>query len=50
MWVNGEKYVFSEHVIVKGQTMFTKFQEITLLIFSMENTKSCLESLNESLK
>jgi len=25
MWVNGEKYVFSEHVIEKGATLFGKF-------------------------
>ena len=29
MWVNGEKYVFSEHVIEKGATLFVKFQDIT---------------------
>lgn len=29
MWVNGEKYVFSEHVIEKGTTLFVKFQDIT---------------------
>ena len=25
MWVNGEKYVFSEHVTAKGITLFKKF-------------------------
>jgi hypothetical protein len=50
MWVNGEKYVFSEHVIEKGTNMFVKFQEITHLIISIENTKQSLESLTESLK
>ena len=50
MWVNGEKYVFSEHVIEKGTALFGKFQDITHLVISMENTKQSLESLTESLK
>lgn len=28
MWVNGEKYFFSEHVITKGIDLYQKFQEI----------------------
>lgn len=32
MWVNGEKYVFSEHVIRKGIDLYQKFQEINTLI------------------
>ncbi len=28
MWVNGEKYVFSEHVISKGIVLYQKFQEV----------------------
>jgi hypothetical protein len=50
MWVNGEKYVFSEHVIEKGTALYCKFQDITHLVISMENTKQSLESLTESLK
>ena len=38
MWVNGEKYVFSEHVIEKGTTLFVKFQDITNYVISMENS------------
>lgn len=29
MWVNGEKYVFSEHVISKGIELYQLFQEVT---------------------
>ena len=25
MWVNGEKYVFSEHIITKGVDLFKQF-------------------------
>jgi hypothetical protein len=50
MWVNGEKYVFSEHVIEKGTNLFVKFQDITHMIISMENTKQSLESLTDNLK
>lgn len=28
MWVNGEKYVFSEHVVTKGIELYQKFQEL----------------------
>lgn len=50
MWVNGEKYVFSEHVIEKGTALFAKFQEITHLTISMENTNLSLESMTDNLK
>ena len=32
MWVNGEKYVFSEHVILKGIELYQKFQEISTFL------------------
>ena len=50
MWVNGEKYVFSEHVIQKGTTTFLKFQDITNLVLSMENTKQSLDTLTDNLR
>jgi len=50
MWVNGEKYVFSEHVVTKGVTLFAKFQELTHVLYSFENTKLCLDSLKDILK
>ena len=50
MWVNGEKYVFSEHVIQKGNTTFLKFQDITNLVLSMENTKQSLDTLTDNLR
>ena len=50
MWVNGEKYIFSEHVVTKGINLFAKFQELTNLIFSFENTKLCLDKLKDILR
>ena len=32
MWVNGEKYVFSEHVVTKGIELYQKFCELTQLL------------------
>lgn len=32
MWVNGEKYVFSQHVLSKGTEVFKKFKEVTELL------------------
>ena len=29
MWVNGEKYVFSDHVIDKGTTLFATLMNLT---------------------
>jgi len=31
MWVNGEKYLFSDHVISKGIALFQKFKSIVLV-------------------
>ncbi len=32
MWVNGEKYMFSEHVIAKGIQLFQMFKSIATFI------------------
>ena len=32
LWVNGEKYVFSEHVIESGTKLFAHFEELRAYI------------------
>lgn len=36
MWVNGEKYVFSEHVIQKGVTLFQTFKQLISCLASVQ--------------
>ena len=38
MWVNGEKYVFSEHVIQKGISMFATLVDLTRRIPKIQTT------------
>lgn len=40
MWVNGEKYLFSDHIITKGTQMYTSFIELTCSI-------PCVDSLEK---
>lgn len=42
MWVNGEKYVFSEHVIQKGIQLYTAFKD---LLKSIEAQSDCRRNL-----
>ena len=56
MWVNGDKYVFSEDVVDKGIDLYTKFQQICQLIPIVKtlpelyNLKTSLEVFDEKFQ
>ena len=50
MWVNGEKYVFSEHIIDDGVELYQKLQEINVTVPETKSISDlyALKSLLES--
>ena len=35
MWVNTEKYIFSEHILENGKKLFDQFEKVKQLIFDV---------------
>ena len=46
MWVNTEKYIFSEHILENGKKLFGQFEKVKQLIFDVY--KDCQETYDFS--
>jgi hypothetical protein len=48
MWVNGEKYVFSEHVTTKGISLYQKFKHLKSMLPQVQS-RDKLDDLKQCL-